>query len=795
MAVSIGDAVLKLGVDTKDLDKGMQGLKGKLQKHSKAIGIGMTAMGGAILAAGALSIKTFAAMGDEVAKMALRTGFSTEALSELRHAAELSGTSLSSLEKASKTLSGAILDAGFGLETYVRAFDKIGLSYEQLKGLSPEDQFLAVMEALAGVTDESEKAALAADIFGRAGTQLLPMLADGTEGLKAMRQEAHELGIVFDQEAADKAAEFNDALTRVKGAVSGLKMTMAEVLVPTLISVIDKIKDVVVGLTEWAKQHETLTKIMIFFTTALGGVLVVLGPIIIMLDSLIDIWMAVKVVMMSKVLPAIAKVTAALWAKVAALYAAMVAMGPKGWAMAAIAMGIIAAGLVSIIKKAREATSAFTGEVEEYTPAAREADDATRQWSEGLSKLEAVTRRITDAEDKLTAVTEKLKEQSDGVAGVTSFLITEGSSLANILEQEMLKTEGLSQAYEDFVDVILAMEDPSDRHIEYLREYIELKGEATEAEREHQKELEETTKLLEEQAEAQKKALEEVAEARKRATETVEDAIEALQYERSEAGKLNITIKDVINVLNSMGKTNNYIASTLISLGDEQNNVLTVLDAFGLEALSVAIELGIMSDALAAYTDEALLSAGATQEYIDKLREMYGITPPVTPVTPVTPAVPELPKEPMTSEEWEAWIAQIKAAGTFGSQAAFDAFIAQAYLMIGRVWQPGPIPLGGYPRIGEIFPELPPGLPPELPPGAGAPGLGLLQHGGIAMSPMIAAIAEKKPEAVIPLDRLEGMIGGKQMMTIIYEVDGRQMARTIMPYAVGEIRLKTGVHI
>ena len=213
MADPTAELLVKIGTDTKQLsagldaaDKKVGGFANTIQKHHKAIGMAMSAMGAAILAAGALSVKQFASMGDEVHKMALRTGFSTEALSELRHAAALSGASLAGVEKASRTLSGAILDAGYGLETYVRAFDQIGLSYENLAKLSPEQQFITVLEALADVDDEFERAAIATDLFGRAGTQLLPMLERGSEGLRDMRQETHDLGEVFDLEAAQKAA-------------------------------------------------------------------------------------------------------------------------------------------------------------------------------------------------------------------------------------------------------------------------------------------------------------------------------------------------------------------------------------------------------------------------------------------------------------------------------------------------------------------------------------------------------------------------------------------------------------
>jgi len=57
MAITVGDAVLKLGVDKTDLDKGLQGIKGSIQKHSKAIGIGMVAAGGVILGGFAMGIK------------------------------------------------------------------------------------------------------------------------------------------------------------------------------------------------------------------------------------------------------------------------------------------------------------------------------------------------------------------------------------------------------------------------------------------------------------------------------------------------------------------------------------------------------------------------------------------------------------------------------------------------------------------------------------------------------------------------------------------------------------------
>jgi len=278
MAISIGDAVLKVGVDTKDLDKGMKGIGASIKKHQKAIGIGMMAVGGAILAAGALSVKTFAKMGDEVQKMALRTGFSTEALSELRHAADISGASLETLEKGVKRMSKTIIDASEGMATYIRSFDRIGLAAEDLIGLKPEEQFDKIAMAIAGLEDPTMRAATAQDIFGRAGTQLLPLFAAGADGMAELRKEAHKLGIVFDQEAADKAAEFTDAMTRLDESISGVKITIGEVLAPILTELLEEqLVPLIQKITAWIEENPKLIKGLM----KLGGLLVAGGALLV----------------------------------------------------------------------------------------------------------------------------------------------------------------------------------------------------------------------------------------------------------------------------------------------------------------------------------------------------------------------------------------------------------------------------------------------------------------------------------------------------------------------------------
>lgn len=295
MAISVGDAVLKLGVDTKDLDKGMKGLGARIKKHQKAIGIGMMAMGGAILAAGLMSVKSFAKMGDEVQKMALRTGFSTEALSELRHAAEISGASLDSLEKAVKRMAKTIVDASEGMATYIRAFERIGIEVDDLMGLKPEEQFDKIAMAIAAIEDPTLRAATAQDIFGRAGTQLLPLLAQGAEGMAALREEAHKLGIVFDPEAANKAASFNDALTRLNAGITGIKNEVGEALIPTLMTLIDTMTGVTKNVIAWSKANPQLSNSLTAVVTIVGALAVGMGAFIFAMDGAVAFTGALRI--------------------------------------------------------------------------------------------------------------------------------------------------------------------------------------------------------------------------------------------------------------------------------------------------------------------------------------------------------------------------------------------------------------------------------------------------------------------------------------------------------------------
>lgn len=283
------EVVINVKADTAKAEGGLDRLKNGMKKAGAAA----TIAGGAIVGMGVASLKTFSDAGDEVHKMALRTGFSTEALSELRVAAELSGTNLKALETGFRRMQMSIVDAGEGVVLAEDAFKKLGVEFDDVAGKSPEEQFKILTNALAELETQEDKVSVAMDIFGRAGTAMLPMLADGEEGLEAMRQKAHDLGVVFDQEAANKAARLSDAMGTMKGSMSGVMMVVAEQLAPVVSDLAEKIEVAVSKVSKWAEENPKLAQVLITATAVLGGVLVVLGPLLLAMSALITIGPAV----------------------------------------------------------------------------------------------------------------------------------------------------------------------------------------------------------------------------------------------------------------------------------------------------------------------------------------------------------------------------------------------------------------------------------------------------------------------------------------------------------------------
>jgi hypothetical protein len=260
-AIRAGAAYVELFINDSKLVRGLAKAGRKLKAFGDAItgwSQKMTAIGAAITAPLLGSAKMFASMGDQIAKMGRRTGVSVETLSELAYAADLSGASLETLEAGLRRMQRSIVEAAQGSQTAVDALALLGLTVENFRGLSPEQQFKLIAERISKIESPAVRAAAAMELLGRSGTQLLPLMADGARGIEALQQQARDLGLTMSTEDAHAAEALNDTFDTLWKVLKQGVFIIGSALAPALKAASEWITSTVVTTTAWIKENKGL---------------------------------------------------------------------------------------------------------------------------------------------------------------------------------------------------------------------------------------------------------------------------------------------------------------------------------------------------------------------------------------------------------------------------------------------------------------------------------------------------------------------------------------------------------
>ena len=265
----VNDAFAKTNSDLQKFGKSMQ-----------KVGASFAVVGGAITAALGVAVKSLANAADVADDTAKRTGLTVEAVQELGYVAKMTGSNLATVEVALRTMQKGLMDSGTESAAFTSALETLGLSLAELRAMNPQAQFDALSQAIAGVADPSQRAGLAMTVFGRAGTALLPMLAEGADGIAKLKDEAHKYGYVMSQEVAEAGSNFNDNLDRLKGSLGGLAQQVVAGLLPTLNSLVKCAADVVAGIKEWINNNPNLVSTLAHMAASVGAVLTVFGALV-----------------------------------------------------------------------------------------------------------------------------------------------------------------------------------------------------------------------------------------------------------------------------------------------------------------------------------------------------------------------------------------------------------------------------------------------------------------------------------------------------------------------------------
>jgi len=233
----------------QQMQQSVSGLRGQL---STLTAISGAQLFGQIASAASQAVRSLISFGqsqaqviDDTSKLAARLGMTYGELAGLSLAGDLAGVSMETIGAAVTKADVAFVRAAEGSKTAADAFASIGLSIDNLQGMTAAERFDAIVDAIAALPTEAQRAEAAVQLFGRSGAQLLPLFAGGAEGIAAARAEAERFGLSLSNMQGQNVEAMNDAFTRAQQAVAGVVQQVVAYLAPAIDSVTTAFSDMI----------------------------------------------------------------------------------------------------------------------------------------------------------------------------------------------------------------------------------------------------------------------------------------------------------------------------------------------------------------------------------------------------------------------------------------------------------------------------------------------------------------------------------------------------------------------
>jgi TP901 family phage tail tape measure protein len=215
---------------------------------------------------------------DNLNDLSQRTGVAVESLSRFGNAAADSGSSVDEVAKAMSRLARGVVDPASSAS---QALNKIGISAIDSSGKvkSLDEIMLSISDVFAKLPDGAQKAALAQELFGKSGVNLIPLLNQGREALS-------QYSATIDTELAQASDKFNDTLNAIGIALAGPFSEAVTALLPAITSIAEALVGLIQG---FSALPEPLQSAILLF----GGLLTALVALAPAIASIITIGSAI----------------------------------------------------------------------------------------------------------------------------------------------------------------------------------------------------------------------------------------------------------------------------------------------------------------------------------------------------------------------------------------------------------------------------------------------------------------------------------------------------------------------
>lgn len=287
---------------------------------------------------------------EQLEHASMETGVSTEKLQELGYAGRIAGVSMEEMTQSMALLSRHLAEAKKGSEQASSALK--GIEFKDANGnlLGFDDVLGNIADKFQKMPDGPEKLAIAMQLFGRAGKRMIPILDGGRAKMHELSEQAHELGVVLDEDTIKQGVEYVHASKRMSAAIEGVGKAIGGPLIESFTAAKE-------AVTKWILAHRELIA-----TIAHKAFTVFKTVLTVVYHVLLAVWNVIRgvIFVVTKLVEwffSAGKVAGILLTAMTALIAAMVLFGVEStaaaiksaaaWALAAAPL-IIIASLVAL---------------------------------------------------------------------------------------------------------------------------------------------------------------------------------------------------------------------------------------------------------------------------------------------------------------------------------------------------------------------------------------------------------------------------------------------------------------
>lgn len=219
----VGDEAKQMGKDIKAAEKDTKSFKSQIADFAESSVGQFASIAGAI----ALAKEAFQKLGeiideatnwaDDILTLSAQTGVAVDTLQEMQYAARFVDVEVETLTKTMARNIKSMKAAQDGTLLAVDAYERLGVEVLNADGSLRDSQtvYWEAIDALGRMGNETERDAIAMQLFGRSAQELNPLIKAGGSTIQAYGKEAKETGRIIDNITVLALGKLDDKLEQV----------------------------------------------------------------------------------------------------------------------------------------------------------------------------------------------------------------------------------------------------------------------------------------------------------------------------------------------------------------------------------------------------------------------------------------------------------------------------------------------------------------------------------------------------------------------------------------------------